>query len=166
MTGLDQRETIDCSKLQNIFFVPYGQDDPQEVQFPDGRFDLLIPQSRRLLKKTAERSGVGPVSAYLYFPCRSGIMELTKYTKEIIHYETGRGFDKNSFIASAVIAFQLIGKLIPYNNFIVGPVVNAALLQQQLQRGCGRHYHIRHRSAVSAYQQSAHIAPRPGFSPS
>ena len=39
-----------------------------------------------------------------------------------------RFLTRTALLLAVVIAFQVFGKMIPYNNFIVGPVVNAALL--------------------------------------
>ena len=66
-------------------------------------------------------------------------------------------FDPTALLL-AVVAFQIFGKLIPYNNFVVGPVVNAVLLVATAAAGlCGAHY-ICNCSSVSAFTNKAPIA--------
>ena len=67
--------------------------------------------------------------------------------------------------AAVVIAFQLFGKMIPYNNFIVGPVVNAALLVATARQVCGRHHISVIAPLVSAFTNKAPLAPLCAYSP-
>ena len=79
-----------------------------------------------------------------------------------------RFLTRTALLLAAVIAFQLIGKLIPYNNFIVGPVVNAALLVATAAAGVWSGITISVIAPlVSAFTNKAPIAPLVlGFSPS
>ena len=78
-----------------------------------------------------------------------------------------RFLTRTALLLAAVIAFQLIGKLIPYNNFIVGPVVNDALLVATAAAGVWSGITISVIAPlVSAFTNKAPIAPLVlGFSP-
>ncbi len=74
---------------------------------------------------------------------------------------------RTALLLAVAIAFQLFGKLIPYNNFIVGPVVNAVLLVATAAAGVWSGVSISVIAPlVSAFTNKAPIAPLVlGFSP-
>lgn len=74
---------------------------------------------------------------------------------------------RTALLLAVVITFQLLGKMIPYNNYIVGPVVNAALLVATASAGLWSGIAISVIAPlVSAFTNKAPIAPLIlGFSP-
>jgi hypothetical protein len=67
---------------------------------------------------------------------------------------------RTALLLAVAIAFQLFGKLIPYNNFIVGPVVNAVLLVATAAAGFWSGTAISVIAPlVSAFTNKAPIAP-------
>ena len=67
---------------------------------------------------------------------------------------------RTALLLAVVIAFQLFGKLIPYNNFIVGPAVNAALLVATAAAGLWSGIAISVIAPlVSAFTNKAPLAP-------
>jgi len=78
-----------------------------------------------------------------------------------------RFLTRTALLLAVVIAFQVFGKMIPYNNFIVGPVVNAALLVATASAGLWSGIAISVIAPlVSAFTNKAPIAPLVlGFSP-
>lgn len=74
---------------------------------------------------------------------------------------------RTALLLAVAIAFQIFGKFIPYNNFIVGPVVNAVLLIATAAAGVWSGISIAVIAPiVSAFTNKAAIAPLIiGFSP-
>jgi hypothetical protein len=74
---------------------------------------------------------------------------------------------RTALLLAVAIAFQIFGKFIPYNNFIVGPVVNAVLLIATAAAGVWSGISISVIAPlVSAITNKAPIAPLVlGFSP-
>ncbi len=74
---------------------------------------------------------------------------------------------RTSLLLAVAIAFQVFGRLMPYNNFIVGPVVNAVLLVATAAAGVWSGAAISLIAPlVSAFTNKAPIAPLViGFSP-
>lgn len=74
---------------------------------------------------------------------------------------------RTALLLAVAIAFQIFGKFIPYNNFIVGPVVNAVLLVATAAAGVWSGISISVIAPlVSAFTNKAPIAPLViGFSP-
>ncbi len=74
---------------------------------------------------------------------------------------------RTALLLAIAIAFQIFGKFIPYNNFIVGPVVNAVLLVATAAAGLWSGIAISVIAPlVSAFTNKAAIAPLIiGFSP-
>lgn len=67
---------------------------------------------------------------------------------------------RTAMLLAVAIAFQLLGKLIPNNNFIVGPVVNAVLLVATAAAGVWSGISISVIAPlVSAFTNKAAIAP-------
>ena len=67
---------------------------------------------------------------------------------------------RTALLLAVVIAFQLFGKMIPYNNFIVGPVVNTALLVATAAAGLWSGIAISVIAPlVSAFTNKAPLAP-------
>ena len=78
-----------------------------------------------------------------------------------------RFISRTALLLAIAIAFQIFGKFIPYNNFIVGPVVNAVLLVAAAAVGLWSGIAISVIAPlVSAFTNKAAIAPLIiGFSP-
>jgi len=78
-----------------------------------------------------------------------------------------RFLTRTALLLAVAIAFQIFGKLIPYNNFVVGPVVNAVLLVATAAAGLWSGIAISVIAPlVSAFTNKAPIAPLVlGFSP-
>lgn len=74
---------------------------------------------------------------------------------------------RTALLLAVAIAFQFFGKLIPYNNFIVGPIVNAVLIIATASAGFWSGAAISVIAPlVSAFTNKAAIAPLIlGFSP-
>ncbi|MEN6313017.1 MAG: ECF transporter S component [Clostridiaceae bacterium] len=74
---------------------------------------------------------------------------------------------RTALLLAVAITFQFVGKLIPYNNFIVGPVVNAVLIIATAVEGLWSGIAIAVIAPlVSAFTNKAPIAPLVlGFSP-
>lgn len=74
---------------------------------------------------------------------------------------------RTALLLAVAIAFQFLGKFIPYNNFIVGPVVNAVLIIATAVAGLWSGTAIAVIAPlVSAFTNKAAIAPLVlGFSP-
>jgi len=74
---------------------------------------------------------------------------------------------RTALLLAVAIAFQIFGKFIPYNNFIVGPVVNAVLILATATAGVWSGSAISVIAPlVSAFTNKAPIAPLVlGFSP-
>lgn len=78
-----------------------------------------------------------------------------------------RFLTRTALLLAVAIAFQIFGKFIPYNNFIVGPIVNAVLLVATAAAGLWSGVAISVIAPlVSAFTNKAAIAPLIiGFSP-
>ncbi len=78
-----------------------------------------------------------------------------------------RFITRTALLLAIAISFQIIGKFIPYNNFIVGPIVNAVLIVATALSGIWSGTAIAVIAPlVSAFTNKAPIAPLIiGFSP-
>jgi hypothetical protein len=78
-----------------------------------------------------------------------------------------RFLTRTAMLLAVAIAFQIFGKFLPYNNYIVGPVVNAVLLVATASAGVWSGISISVITPlVSAFTNKAPIAPLViGFSP-
>jgi len=102
------------------------------------------------------------------FWIQRGIISVIKlFTGGMYMKNKVRFLTRTALLLAVAIAFQIFGKFIPYNNFIVGPVVNAVLLVATAAAGLWSGVAISVIAPlVSAFTNKAPIAPLVlGFSP-